>query len=804
MEIALQGTLSGAKSLHDRLQRLFGNTADVEFYFEHEDILIKTLVEAVTDISSKYSLVILIDSYEELMSLDIQLRERFFKEFPEEIVLVFAGRNSIEHNCSPSWLDYIDFFEANNLNLCGFDAGALDGFQTESWINLTMDLQESKRIFGVLGTDAATARIWWSTAVRAGCFQKGPVENLYETYMKGQGGSQVQYGLYDIANSFEWFYEPQFTEFLWTVADDGTTTVTIHHGAWGTEVLLARYFYWGATPYTAPGPDGSWGTADDLLNYLDSTTRQGWWDMELAWFEDFSFVGSLGASSMDFQISSVMQYHFQHMANGGSDGTLDRVNDVPLWSWGPVLSDYASEWGAHDRSELDRYSGLDGVAWNADDPVYLHNTPGAQFYGQLRPYETVPLTWNLRSAETWTFRFPTGNVVYYDPNLTPRGADPTLAQFVPVFAPMYLDSMFPTSIGTWDAATGTWTVSGPIDTAGPAGSPGPDGVPGTADDRYAMASYPAIFLGPVSRIEVALTALWTKLYVGQTMDLFVTARVAGAVLPGAAVATTFPGGTATPASGSTDANGQFKTTVRPNSGTTGTTITLTATVTKSPSTPGSGTYPINVVAPASLSVSVTSKTTRMMSLETATMRVRLTSGGAGVTGGVLTTTSTPAGAFSPVAELGGGDYQFGWTAPAVTGTTVAAIRVAAKVGGYASPPTPATYTITVDPNKTNPVTPTTLFSLGLPERTALRSGETILVRLYLYTIEGYPVAGAAVALTVLGGGTVTVVVDELNGLYTFRYTAPTVTGDTAILLRAAFSKFGYRSGLRSIGLTVSP
>jgi len=710
-----------------------------------------------------------------------------------------------------SWeLDYIDYYEATALGLCGFDANALDGFQTESWINLTMDLQESRRIFGVVGNTATEARSWWSssiTGVRPGCFAKGGLEVKYDTHMIAQGGSISEYGLYDIPNSFEWFYEPQFTEFFWSVADDGTTTVSIHHGAWGTEVLLARWFYWGATPYISPGPDGIMETADDVNNYLDSTTRRGWWDMELAWFEDLRFAGSLGASTMEFQLSSVMQYHFQHMASGGPDGLLNKVGDVPQWSWGPVLSDYANDWGDHLRSELDRYAGLDGAPWSADDPVYLHNTPGAQFYGLMKPYETVPLTWDIKAGETWSFRFPSGNVVYYDPNLTPRGANPTLAQFVPLFAPLNLDSLFPSTLGTWDPATLTWTVAGPVTTGGPDGSPGPDRRPGTADDRYAMASYPAIFLGPTARIAVTVTGQWTQLYVGQTMDVTITAKAGGVALPGAAVAATLPGGTfTTPATGTTDANGMFKTTVRPNAGTGGTTITYSASVSKAGYTSGSGTFPISVLTnPLSLSVSVTSKTTRMMSLETATIRVRLsTTGGVGVTQGLLTATSTPAGVFSPVAELGAGNYSFGWTSPTVTGTTSALIRVSAKVGGYASP-LPSSYAITVDPNKTGtPTQLTTLFSLGLPERTALRSGESILVRLYLYTIEGYPVAGATVTVTAVGGGTLTIVVDELNGLYTFRYTAPTVTGDTAVLLRAAFSKFGYRSGLRSIGLTVSP
>src|SRR3990170_6413818 len=104
----------------------------------------------------------------------------------------------------------------------------------------------------------------------------GPAENAVMAWFRAMGGTSTAVGKYDIYNSFEWFYQIFFLQMSATVDPDGTTHVMIDHGAWGTEVLLARFFYWGAAPYIAPGPDGTFGTADDVKNYLDSTKAAGW------------------------------------------------------------------------------------------------------------------------------------------------------------------------------------------------------------------------------------------------------------------------------------------------------------------------------------------------------------------------------------------------------------------------------------------------------------------------------------------------------------------------------------------------
>ncbi len=118
--------------------------------------------------------------------------------------------------------------------------------------------------------------------------------------------------------------------------------------------------------------------------------------------------------------------------------------------------------GLHTNSELDRYPG----------GIELDATPGSASYGSNVPRTFVPITWDLNGGETWTFEFPTGNVVFYDPNLTPLGASPTSNDFVEISAPLGLHSTKPASYGAFDSGLMTWTVVGPSVTGGPDGSPG--------------------------------------------------------------------------------------------------------------------------------------------------------------------------------------------------------------------------------------------------------------------------------------------------------------------------------------------
>ena len=391
------------------------------------------------------------------------------------------------------YMQYLDKATGDDLTFnrgcSGVDPKFNDGFEIRSQVWLTMDLQESRRIFGVnapgatLPQQVAAARNWWASNTDNACGTQVGVENSVSSWFETLGGPSGTTGKYDIVNSFEYQYTPFYTNMTYIVSDDGTTRVYLEHAAWGTEVLLSRMFYWGNASYKD--------------NHLDSRKAAGWWGMELAWFEDFDFSGSLLASNFDFNLSTVLQYHWQLLSQPGPDGNWNRVNDVPYWTWGPILSDYTNDYSPkHLVSELDRYP----------SPYYgyIHSTPGSARYNQNLSYDYAPIRWNLQPGQTWHFDFPTGNVIFYDPNTTPLGADPRTGAFTAIRKTLAYDSTVPAGLGAWDDAEKTWDVYGPTSTGGPSGNPGPDNTPGTTDDQYALFPYGSLVLTP--GIQLALLA----------------------------------------------------------------------------------------------------------------------------------------------------------------------------------------------------------------------------------------------------------------------------------------------------------
>ena len=374
-------------------------------------------------------------------------------------------------------MEYVTLAQGNalkNVAGCSFTPSFNDGYYMRSQITVTMDLQESKRLFGVVALTPATAQTWWNTNTNPACGTTGAEEANWQDAIVTLAGSANTPGKFDIYNGYEYYYDPFYTNMTATVAGDGTTTLKIDHLADGTEALLTRMFYWGNAGY--------------LGNTLNSTHRTGWWGMEYPWFDDFQFATTIGASTHDFSLTTSIWYHFQQVADPGPNGLYDKTDDIPFWEWGAWLADYGIFSVKHPQSELNRYP---------NPPYkYIHATAGSYNYGVNSSYDNIPTTWNLNAGESWTFTFPTGNVNFYDPNLTPAGADPKAGEFVVIQKPLYLLRTLPAPYGSWDESTNTWTVTGPATTGGPPGQPGPDGVPGTSDDRYPIYPYPSIDLQP--------------------------------------------------------------------------------------------------------------------------------------------------------------------------------------------------------------------------------------------------------------------------------------------------------------------
>ena len=373
-------------------------------------------------------------------------------------------------------MDFLDTATASALGDagCSISPRALDGYHIRSEIELTLDLQQARRTFGVEAADPVEAQAWWDGHVDPACAGYGEVETRVQTWYLDMGGSPAAVGKYDIYNAYEWFWDPVYTAIEGTVDPDGTTHVSIDNVAWGTGNLLSRMFYWGNASY-----------AD---HHLDSREAIGWLGMEpLGWFEDFAFNGSFGANDLDFDLDAVIQYHLRHVALPGADGSLNRIGDIPAWSWGPVLEDYLNDFApGHLVSELDRYPGA----------LEEHATPGGHRYGQDVPFEYAPVRWDLRVGQTWRFEFPSSNVVFFDPNLTPVPANPSSTDHVRIAAPISLSQTEPASFGQWDPDRRVWEVFGPAATGGPAGHPGPDGIPGTPDDAYALEPWPVAHFVP--------------------------------------------------------------------------------------------------------------------------------------------------------------------------------------------------------------------------------------------------------------------------------------------------------------------
>jgi len=371
-------------------------------------------------------------------------------------------------------------------------SSGFDGFILWSRVNVTTDLAESKRIFGIpLNYTAGNAQSWWNANTKAGYANFGALETWFGVNTGGNpadGGwfAKEGNGKYDVYSSFQYAYTPFCTEIVGQVdPSTGVTHVYISHVAWATEVLLARWFYWGNTSYRT--------------YYLDSTKARGWWGMELSWFEDMRFDATLDANGLDFFLDTVLQYHFEAGSFPGADGKYrtqvgeaNPPDDVPYWTWWPVLTDYIAP--NNHPTELARYAGKN----------YIHTTAGAGNYAQNVSFDYVPITWNLKAGQMWDFEFPKGNVVFYDPNTSPIPSNPQ-GDLARVFAPLQYNFTFPRSLGgvaLWNGTANTWSVFGPTNTGGPDSS-GPGQYP-------AVWPYPSIFFTPdppsTSRLDAAVAS----------------------------------------------------------------------------------------------------------------------------------------------------------------------------------------------------------------------------------------------------------------------------------------------------------
>ena len=286
-----------------------------------------------------------------------------------------------------------------------------DGFGYLVRGTISMDLQESRRVFGVNGTTPSQAQSWWYANTKYGGNQTGPLENAFGTWLDTLGN-----GKYDIFNGFQWYYESDIADFNATVnPTNGTTSITYFLDGWGYDVLWARMSYWGRASYQQAVCVAGQAGCSATMPY-SQVKPLGWMPFETCWCENASANLSIGNSlNLDYQATS--EYWWGAVGNPGPDGqynstTSTSTDDLPGWAFGPSLMDYVPRFGSNEvgqssypSSELRWYEGMTAVV----------TSPGSYAYGLNYEYMVVPGRWNMSLGNTLTLVMPTGPVPFYDP-----------------------------------------------------------------------------------------------------------------------------------------------------------------------------------------------------------------------------------------------------------------------------------------------------------------------------------------------------------------------------------------------------
>lgn len=305
-------------------------------------------------------------------------------------------------------------------------------------------------------------------------------------------------------------------------------------------------------------------------------------------------------------------------------------------------------------------------------------------------------------------------------------------------------------------------------------------------------------------IGVSITAPSDAVIIGNTLELIVSVASADRPLQGASTFSgTSRGGSLEPTSGLTGSDGTWKTLFTPLDSAAGSIVTVAVSASKDGYTSGYGKFYISVFSETQpLTMSLSSDRHEMMSYETATITVKLTSNSSTVAGAKISASSPNGGNLSVVKDYGNGTYTFDFTAPKVTVQSWVAVYVTASKGAYYD--ANGFMIFLLDPNKSNPTNPTQLFVSGRHESGVVSSGEQMKVTVFVYTMEGYAVSGAKLSLALRDPnlGSFSLVVDELDGVYSFIFYASVVSGDTGVLIKIEASKYGYAIGTGKVGLVI--
>lgn len=326
-------------------------------------------------------------------------------------------------------------------------SGQDDGFITDLRGTLTMDYDTSRRVFGVTGDPGE----WWArvNAVELGYAQTrtSGIEAAWSNWFEWNGNIK-----YDIFNGFEWYFQIFIFELNGTVLQQGGTNQTVvDFGivAWGNEVLLSRWFYWGGASYVnEPGADGSYNTGDDT-----PSTPRGWYRQEVGWWEDAFFNATID-TSLDFDFQAILGYQTYAAADPGPDGIWKTSDDEAIWGWEPNLIDYIYNASTNPRGEM---------AWYVNqDLTYVHNTPGAFVYGEEFLWDNTFARWDLGPGETIAMELPRTPLIWFDPVRSFYDEAAGTPVYTTFFASLTLKRTEPADIGLWDDSAKTFSMAGPV------------------------------------------------------------------------------------------------------------------------------------------------------------------------------------------------------------------------------------------------------------------------------------------------------------------------------------------------------
>lgn len=356
------------------------------------------------------------------------------------------------------YMQYVD--ETGRLRLCGegicVPKGNMDGFILERRGAVTVDRATLSRVYPIPVSEADPVA-WFKT-------NDGNLAPGFSSLDDSLTLWQLQQGItkHDIYNAFEYTYTVWGADVLGnqvTANADGTYTVPFVTVTWGDDVLVARWFYWGTTSYVSAMLDPA------------NNKKQGWAGQELMWAEDETFDATLYPDHMDFHLNAAFEYQLKASARPGPDGVFGTSDDVAAWNWEATYMDYvypcAAGCGVDPYSELAPYY-FDPITTGvgAGKYTYLHLTPGHPLYNKQYKYDYAPVQWNLKPGDRVTFQFPTGPIVYYDPVRSSMVISQTsVTGLVEIQGLAKLDATLPSSLAAnYDPATNSLAITGPATT----------------------------------------------------------------------------------------------------------------------------------------------------------------------------------------------------------------------------------------------------------------------------------------------------------------------------------------------------